>query len=179
MSKKLQILEQQIEEVQELTTFVESLRLDVVESNLADCVDIAYVTARCEEKLKALRSSLDNISMFAQAQAGELMMMSNTRQVQTQRVTATLRSKVWHRLVSTKDKVKYAETLKSMGIPDEVANNELVRLHAPAMAEYYHAKSGRELPANITNKDISSVQLVLTMRGRKESDVSDVPEAVE
>ena len=166
VNRKLEILKDQTKEIENLVPFVDSLREDVAIGTMEQLADIAFVTSKAEEALKMLRSKLEEVSMMAQENCAQQMFMENLRLIRTDLVTATIRHKAWHKLVSTIDKQAYAECLKSMGIPDYVADAGLVRLHGPAMAEYY-ATRPNELPKHLSKSDVQSVQLCLTLRERK------------
>jgi hypothetical protein len=92
------------------------------------------------------------------------MLQQNKRIVRTELCTASAKNKKWFRVPSSRksNPIEFDNLMQSLGIPPEIAQNECIRFHGPALADYMG--SVEHIPDAFQEREISCEQLRLSFR---------------
>ena len=122
-------------------------QLLILQKDLGTCTeevelaDAAFSMKECTDLLNDVRKQIDKTSKIAKGKACFIWTQNqledpNDEPIRTSYCTATPEVKMYIPFPTKKDKDGWKEFMEYLGVPDAVADSELVRPHYPSMLEH-------------------------------------------
>jgi len=140
-------------------------------SNLAEKVDTVYGLQKTSQMLTDIRKQIDKLERKLGLQACVVMEFEQVHRLKTEHCSAGMKIEQFVNLPHKreKDPEKFDELMAQLGVPAEIAQQEVVRFHWPAYKEWLSARqaNGDPLPAGVDPDDVYAEYSVQTRKLRE------------
>ena len=143
------------------------IRADEHSANVVEEIDLAFAARESLSTLEELTKRIRKLQTLCESLAAKQMIGDPIR---TEFCTASPKPRIWYKIPYKRggNEEEFDGIMKTLGVPSNVYENELVRFHGPGVADYCTKMIGecKEPPF----KDVVTTELGITMR--KTRDVS-------
>ena len=153
-----------------LTRLEEKTQEDMITTMGYQQVDTAYACRDTIALLDALKKKINKLYRISQTIASTMMTVDNKDKLTTQHATASKNPKLWFKITTKREKnpEEHDKLLEFCGVPKEIAEAEIVRLHPPNFMEMITTLIGRGDPVPVDMENITATNLDLRITKRKE-----------
>ena len=142
-------------------------------NTLDECVDTVYAIRESVEYLEELRKKLNSLSEDLQTAICLSLATRFKKSHATEYCTGTRKQTLVHNIPTKKRQPeKYQEVMEHLGIPQEVIDRELVRIHWPSWKDFCQSlmEAGEPVPAGV---DPSKATTIFSVTVRRKKDILD------
>lgn len=134
----------------------------------AQQVDTAYACRETMSILDNLRKRINRVYTVAQTVASVTMTAMGQDKLSTLHATATPKPRLWFKLVTNResDPKEHDRLQTFLGVPQDIAEKEVVRIHGPNFCDYMTelVGEGKEVPVDVKNVRGTELNIRITKK---------------
>ena len=171
MLKEATVLYKVVKDLQkDLLPLLAALENKTVLADGIEQTDTAYACREAIEILKDLTTRVNKVSSMAKLMANHFAMSRDMSRIRTDYCSATPKPRLWYKITVKRDKDPEEHDLlqRFCGVPQEMAEREVLRIHSPNFMDYLTelVGIGQEIPVDHTK--LSQTEFDLSIRRKKD-----------
>jgi hypothetical protein len=173
MIREAKVLHDMVKELQTellpLLTLLENKTLVDKEKYGINQADTAYACRETNNILKDLTTRINKVAQAAKLISNHFMMNRKLSKIRTEYCTASAKPRIWFKIAVKRDHSPEEHDLlqRFCGLPQEMAEKEVLRIHPPNFMDYLTERIGRGDSIPIPVEGIQKTEFDLLIRGRK------------